>query len=240
MNQKFEGKELKKIISELEGKSAREILEWAHEAFADKVALASSFGAEDIVLIDLLARIDPHVRIFTLDTGRLPQETYKVMEEIREKYGVKIEIYFPDAKLVEEMVNAYGPNLFYKGVELRKLCCQVRKVEPLKRALKGLSAWICGLRREQSLTREKIKEIEIDEVHDSIIKINPLAHWTEGMVWNYIKACNLPYNKLHDKGYPSIGCAPCTRAIKPGEDIRAGRWWWEKPEQKECGLHAKE
>lgn len=220
-----------------ETKTAQEILKYALEKYQDKVALASSFGAEDVVLIDMLVKINPTARIFTLDTGRLPQETYDVMDKIREKYKIKLEVYYPDTKLIEDIVSKEGFNFFYKSIELRQLCCWVRKVEPLNRALKNLDAWICGLRREQSVTRTVIKKIEIDHAHNSIVKINPLADWTEKQVWDYIKENNVPYNVLHDKGYPSIGCAPCTRAIKPGEDIRAGRWWWELPEQKECGLH---
>lgn len=226
-------------IEDWESKTAQEILRWAQERFQDKVALASSFGAEDVILIDMLVKINPQARIFTLDTGRLPQETYELMDKIKEKYKIRLEVYYPDTKSVEEMVSQYGFNLFYKSVELRQLCCQVRKVEPLKRALKDLEAWICGLRGEQSLTRKEIKKIEIDPAHNSILKINPLADWTEKQVWEYIKKNKVPYNALHDKGYPSIGCAPCTRAVKQGEDIRAGRWWWEPPEKKECGLHCK-
>ncbi|MCM8792511.1 MAG: phosphoadenylyl-sulfate reductase [Candidatus Omnitrophica bacterium] len=226
-----------KNLPDLEENTAEEILRWANENFGSKVAIASSFGAEDVVLIDMMLKINPKCRIFTLDTGRLPQETYNVIESIKEKYKVNIDFYFPDRKKVEEMVNNYGPNLFYNSVELRRLCCNVRKVEPLNRALKGLSAWICGLRREQSITRQEIKKVEIDNVHHQIIKINPLADWKEKQVWDYIRENNVPYNVLHDRGYPSIGCLPCTRAIKPGQDIRWGRWWWESPEHKECGLH---
>lgn len=223
----------------LESKTAEEILKWSLEKYHDKTALASSFGAEDVVLIDMLVKINSKARIFTLDTGRLPQETYDVIDKIKEKYKINIEVYFPDTGSVKKMVNEYGFNLFYKNIELRQLCCKVRKIEPLNRALKNLNAWICGLRREQSVTRTEIKKVEIDRAHNSIIKINPLTDWTEKQVWDYIKENNVPYNKLHDEGYPSIGCAPCTRAIKPGEDVRAGRWWWESPEKKECGLHCK-
>ncbi|MCM8778908.1 MAG: phosphoadenylyl-sulfate reductase [Candidatus Omnitrophica bacterium] len=229
-------KELKNF-EELEQKTAEEILSWAVETFKDKVALASSFGAEDVVLVDMLSKISPRMKIFTLDTGRLPQETYSLIEEIRKRYQVNIEFYFPDTQRIEEMLNKYGPNLFYKSVELRRLCCEIRKVEPLQRALKGLSAWVCGLRRGQSVTRQEIKKIEVDDAHGGIYKLNPLADWSEKDVWDYIHKNNVPYNALHDKGYSSIGCSPCTRAIKPGEDIRAGRWWWESPEHKECGLH---
>lgn len=237
MVDKEEGLALKKKTEEFESRSAQEILKWALKKYGRKVALASSFGAEDVVLIDMMVKINPKSRIFTLDTGRLPQETYQVMEEIREKYKVKIEVYYPDTRRVEEMVKEHGPNLFYKSIDLRQLCCKVRKIEPLERAFSGLSAWVCGLRREQAVTRTEIKKVEIDEAHGAIVKVNPLADWTEKEVWNYIKKNHVPYNKLHDRNYPSVGCAPCTRAIKPGEDIRAGRWWWESPEQKECGLH---
>ena len=224
-------------FEDLETRSAEEVVKWALEKYGDKIALASSFGAEDMVLTDIMLKINPQARIFTLDTGRLPQETYEVMEKTREKYKAKIEVYFPDTSSVEKMVEEHGPNLFYKSIDLRHLCCKVRKIEPLNRAFSGLKAWICGLRKEQAVTRADIKKIEIDESHQGIIKVNPLADWTEKDAWDYIKKNDVPYNSLHDKGYPSIGCAPCTRAIKPGEDIRAGRWWWEKPEQKECGLH---
>lgn len=224
-------------LPDLEAQTAQEVLKWALKTYGDGVALASSFGAEDAVLIDILIKIDPTARVFTLDTGRLPQETYDVMDEIRSRYGINIEAFYPDTKAVEDMVTRYGPNLFYKSIDLRKLCCQIRKVEPLNRALRGLSAWITGLRREQSVTRTEVKKVEIDASHNSIIKINPMADWTEEQVWTYIRENQVPYNALHDKNYPSIGCAPCTRAVKPGEDLRAGRWWWEAPEHKECGLH---
>jgi phosphoadenosine phosphosulfate reductase len=229
--------EIRGLVKEFENKPAEEILRWALDTFKGKVALANSFGAEDVVLTDMFVKIDPKVKIFTLDTGRLPQEIYDVWERIEGRYGIRIEPYFPDARSVEAMVREHGPNLFYKNVELRKLCCKLRKVEPLKRALSGLDAWICGLRREQSITRENIKKIELDKAHGEILKINPLADWTIEQVWDYIMKNDVPYNKLHDRDYPSIGCAPCTRAVKPGEDIRAGRWWWEKLENKECGLH---
>lgn len=231
------------MFDDLENKSAQEIVRWALEKYGNKVALASSFGAEDVVLVDIIDKVGRELgitpKIFTLDTGRLPQETYDVMEKVKEKYEVDIEVYFPATYEVEEMERKYGPNLFYKSVELRQLCCKVRKIEPLNRALKNLDAWICGLRKEQSVTRAEIKKIEVDLAHNNIVKINPLIDWTEKDVWDYIKKHNVPYNALHDKNYPSIGCAPCTRAIKEGEDVRAGRWWWETPEQKECGLHCK-
>lgn len=228
------------VAEELETKTAQELIKWAFEEFGDTVSLASSFGAEDVVLIDMVARISPQIPVFTLDTGRLPDATYEVMEKINEKYGISIRPYYPLTEAVENLVAEHGPNLFYKSVELRKLCCSVRKIEPLQRALEDLSAWICGLRRQQSVTRTQVKKVEKDEASDSIIKINPLADWTESQIWAYIKENEVPFNRLHDEGYPSIGCQPCTRAVLPGEGVRAGRWWWENPETKECGLHANE
>ncbi len=222
----------------LERLTAQELLKWALENFHPRIALACSFQAEESVLIDMMHRLQgSDFRVFTLDTGRLNQETYDCMDAIRERYGIKIEVFFPEASHVEGMVREHGLNLFYKSVEFRKICCGIRKVEPLKRALASLDAWMTGLRREQVVTRSGVKKIEVDQDHGGIIKVNPLADWSEQQVRGYIRAHQVPYNKLHDLGYPSIGCAPCTRAIKPGEDVRAGRWWWENPESKECGLH---
>lgn len=223
---------------ELENAGASAVLTWALDKYGDKIALASSFGAEDVVLIDMMVKINTSPRIFTLDTGRLHQETYDVMDAVRDKYGIKIEVMCPNTAALEHMVSSKGFNLFYQSIENRKQCCGVRKIEPLKRVLSGLDAWITGLRREQAVTRTAVKNIEMDE-SNKIVKVNPLVDWSEQQVWDYIKANDVPYNKLHDKGYPSIGCEPCTRAIKAGEDLRAGRWWWESPEQKECGLHVK-
>ena len=222
----------------LEGLDAQELLKWAFETFHPRLGLACSFQAEESVLIDMLHRIrGSDFRVFTLDTGRLNQETYDCMDAMRERYGIEVEVFFPEAGRVENMVREHGLNLFYRAVEFRKLCCDIRKVEPLNRALKNLDAWMTGLRREQAVTRTEVRKVEIDQSHGGIIKINPLADWSNKEVWNYIRENKAPYNKLHDLGYPSIGCAPCTRAVKPGEDIRAGRWWWENPETKECGLH---
>src|ERR687896_1107722 len=231
--------QIKKIAEEMEDKSATEVLKWAINAYAPKIALASSFGAEDVILIDMMVKINKEkAKIFTLDTGRLNQETYDVMDAIRKKYDIQIEVYFPEQRETEEMVKIKGMNLMYESVENRKLCCEIRKVHPLNRALSKLDAWITGLRREQAITRASIKKIEIDSSHANIVKLNPLADWTNEMVWEYIHKNNIPYNKLHDMGYPSIGCEPCTRAIQPGEDPRAGRWWWESDTSyKECGLH---
>lgn len=229
----------KSVIEQMdwERKSAPEIIRWAIECFGDRVALASSFGAEDVAIIHMMVQVTRKPRIFTLDTGRLNQETYDVMDKIREQYGVAIEVMFPKAEAVEQMVRGKGLNLFYHSVENRRLCCNVRKVEPLNRALASLGAWITGLRRDQVVTRAAVKKVEIDQDHGGIVKINPLADWTWEQTMAYVKGNRVPYNVLHDRGYPSIGCEPCTRALKPGEDLRAGRWWWERPEQKECGLH---
>ncbi|HTN69863.1 MAG TPA: phosphoadenylyl-sulfate reductase [Methylomirabilota bacterium] len=222
----------------LERLSTEELLAWAFDTFQPRVALAASFQAETSVLIDMAHRLKvPGFRVFTLDTGRLNQETYDCMDALKEQYGIQIEVFFPDAQRLENMVQENGLNLFYKSVELRKSCCEIRKVEPLKRALQNLDAWMTGLRREQGVTRAHVQKVEIDSDHGGIVKINPLADWTQKQVWDYIAAYQVPYNKLHDRGFPSIGCAPCTRAIKPWEDVRAGRWWWENPEAKECGLH---
>ena len=226
-----------KKIKEFESLSAFESIENAVEKFSPNIALANSMGAEDMVIVDMLSKINPKVEIFTLDTGRLHQDTYNLIDKIKEKYGINIIVYFPENKDLQKIIKSYGPNLFYKSVEYRKLCCNVRKIEPLKRALKILDAWICGLRKEQSVTRTEIKKIEFDS-SNNLYKVNPLADWSEKEVWDYIRKNEVPYNALHDKDFPSIGCLPCTRAIKPGEDTRAGRWWWEDPKNKECGLHS--
>jgi len=204
--------------------------------FGDGIALATSGGAEDQVLIDMAAKIEPKVRIFTLDTGRLPAETFDVLDATRRRYGVPIKVLLPDSAQVEAMVAEHGVNLFRESVELRKQCCYVRKVVPLHRELETLDAWITGLRRGQAVTRRTVDRIEWDG-SNGLVKINPLADWTARQVWDYIERYDVPVNALHAKGHPSIGCACCTRATEPGEDIRAGRWWWEQPEHKECGLH---
>ena len=225
----------------MESKSAPEILKWGFEKFGDKMVLASSFGAEDVILIDMMCKINRNLtRVFTLDTGRLNQETYDLIDKIRKKYEIIVDVYFPNASDIEKMVATKGMNLMYDSIENRKLCCNLRKIEPLKRALKQFDCWITGLRREQTVTRNKILKIEVDSLNNNIIKLNPLADWTNDEIWKYIHENEIPYNELHDKGYPSIGCEPCTRAIKKGEDPRAGRWWWENDVHKECGLHWKE
>jgi phosphoadenosine phosphosulfate reductase len=222
----------------LERRSAEELLQWAFDTFQPRIALVSSFQAESSVLIDMTHRLrGSDFCVVTLDTGRLNQETYDCMDAIRQRYGVTVEVYFPDTLKVQEMARGHGLNPFYGSVELRKLCCAIRKVEPLDRALEGLKAWVTGLRREQAVTRAETRKVELDKDHGGISKINPLIDWSHGQVWEYIRKNDVPYNRLHDRGYPSIGCAPCTRPVKPGEHIRAGRWWWERPETKECGLH---
>jgi len=201
-------------------------------------ALASSFGAEDMVLTDLVRRHAPGIQIFTLDTGRLNEETHRLHQQVREQYGIEIETWYPDTRAIEDFVRENGINAFYRSVELRKACCGIRKVAPLRRALAGRRAWITGLRRAQSVTRSDVPVHEHDAAH-GLEKFNPLVDWSEQEVWAYLHAFGVPYNELHDRGYPSIGCAPCTRAITVGEDIRAGRWWWEDPQSKECGLHVR-
>jgi phosphoadenosine phosphosulfate reductase len=230
--------QLERIADKMENRPAHEVLEWAIGTYGLGIALASSFGAEDVVLIDMMAKIDKEqTNVFTLDTGRLNQETYNIMDEIRNKYHINIDTYFPEKNEVEEMVRTKGMNLMYESIDNRRLCCEIRKVHSLNRALSKLNGWITGLRRDQAITRSAIKKIEIDFSHGNIAKINPLADWNTDMVWTYIRKNNVPYNRLHDLGYPSIGCEPCTRAVSPNEDPRSGRWWWESEVHKECGLH---
>ncbi|HYD62272.1 MAG TPA: phosphoadenylyl-sulfate reductase [Noviherbaspirillum sp.] len=197
---------------------------------------ASSLAAEDMVLTDLILRAKLPISIFTLETGRLHKETLGMVDRIKETYGYDVKQYKPEQAAVDAYVQQNGLNAFYDSVEMRKECCRIRKVEPLNRALAGNKAWVTGQRRAQSTTRAELAVQEDDPAH-GMTKFNPLADWSEEDVWNYIRSNNVPYNPLHDKGYPSIGCEPCTRAIQPGEDVRAGRWWWENPESKECGLH---
>jgi phosphoadenosine phosphosulfate reductase len=222
---------------DFEAKSPEELLRWSMDQYGDKAGLASSFGMEDMVLIDMIAKLNGPITIFTLDTGRLHEETYELMDRVRSKYGLEIKTYFPDRDKVENLVRGKGFFSFRESVDNRKECCYIRKVEPLNRALGELKAWITGLRRSQGITRTDIPKVLEDADHPPLIKINPLADWSEEQVMNYIIENNVPINILHKKNYPSIGCAPCTRPVEQGEDIRAGRWWWENPEHKECGLH---
>jgi thioredoxin-dependent adenylylsulfate APS reductase len=231
---------MREISSEsFEGWSAERILTWGMDRFAPRIALSASFGSpEGLVILDLMHRIDPkRTRVFTIDTGRLPQPTYDLIDRVRDRYGIEVEVWFPDPQRVQTMVREKGLNLFYESVENRKLCCYVRKVEPLERALADLDAWIAGLRPEQSITREAVRAVEVDDVHGGRIKLNPLAGWSKDDVHRYVRAHHVPVNALHAQGYPSVGCAPCSRATQPGEDERAGRWWWENAETRECGIH---
>ncbi|EGV32287.1 adenylylsulfate reductase, thioredoxin dependent [Thiorhodococcus drewsii AZ1] len=202
------------------------------------IVFATSLGAEDMVLTEVILRGRFPIRIFTLDTGRLPAETLALLGRIEQHYGTRIERYAPRPEAVEDYVRRFGIDGFYDSVEARRACCRVRKIGPLKEALTGQAAWITGLRAAQSVTRAQLSPREWDAEH-GLEKLNPLADWSEREVWSFIKHYQVPYNQLHDQGYPSLGCAPCTRAITVGEDIRAGRWWWESPETKECGLHRK-
>ena len=232
----MERTEIGELNARFAGSRPEEVIAYFVERYGDRIALSSSLGLEDQVLTDMVCRATKKPRIFTLDTGRLFPETYNLIDRTNMHYGIRIAVYFPERQAVEQLVSECGMNCFYESIELRKRCCQVRKLEPLKRAFEGLEVWICGLRREQSVTREHMQLVEWDEAH-GLVKLNPLIGWHEEEVWNYIREHHVPYNKLHDKGFPSIGCQPCTRAVEPGADIRSGRWWWESPDHRECGLH---
>lgn len=224
------------LNSRFSDKSPEELLAFFLAEYRGRIALASSLGLEDQVLTDMVVKLDPAAAIFTIDTGRLFPEAYALVDSTCLRYSIKMDVYFPKNEPVEAFAKASGVNGFYESVEKRKECCRVRKIEPLLRALSSLDVWICGLRQEQSVTRTGVQAVEWDEAN-RLIKVNPLTRWSEQDVWRYIKAHRVPYNRLHDKGFPSIGCQPCTRAVEPGGDVRAGRWWWENPEHKECGLH---
>jgi phosphoadenosine phosphosulfate reductase len=221
----------------LESAAPEAVLRWAYESFP-RVAIVASFQAESSVLIDMAVRIRPDARVLTLDTGRLPQETYDMIESVRDRYAIEVEVVSPDARDLAEMVGSHGVNLFRRSPDLRQLCCEVRKSRPLARALRGYDAWVTGLRRQQATTRSSTPVVAPDPEHEGLTKIAPLASWTKNQVWAYIREHDLPYHPLYERGYTSIGCAPCTRATVAGEDERAGRWWWEaENEVKECGLH---
>ena len=228
--------DIEALNKRFENASVTEVLTHFLSEYKGEIGLSSSLSYEDQVLTHLICQIDKTAKIFTLDTGRFFPETYTLIDKTNLRYGIKLQVYFPDYQNVQKMVNEHGINLFYDSIENRHLCCQIRKIEPLKRALHGLKVWITGLRRSQSVTRKDMQLVEYD-ADDNIIKLNPLINWSEEDVIRFVKANNVPYNKLHDKGFPSIGCQPCTRAVEPGEDIRSGRWWWENPEHRECGLH---
>jgi phosphoadenosine phosphosulfate reductase len=203
----------------------------------DRLVLVSSFGVEDMVLLDLLVRLERRPRVVTLDTGRLPEETYALMDASRERYGIDLEVYAPEAGAVEDLIRRQGPNLMYRSIQNRLTCCEIRKVSPLNRALASADGWITGLRRDQTPGRKGVKKLGVDLEHGLIWKAAPLADWTSDQVWDYVRREEVPYNALHDAGYPSIGCEPCTRAVVPGDDPRSGRWWWEQNGSRECGLH---
>ena len=232
--------ELKEQIAvwneELKDKSAVGVIAFFLQHFGERIVLSTSLGLEDQVLTEMVTRQNRSTPVFTLDTGRLFPETYDLIARTNKQFGIRMKTYFPEPLKVEEMVAGHGINLFYDSVENRKMCCGIRKVAQLPRAFEGMEAWICGLRKDQSVSRFFSNLVEWDEPN-GLVKINPLINWNEKQVWEYIKNHNIPYNLLHDRGFPSIGCEPCTRAIEPGEDIRAGRWWWENEAHKECGLH---
>ena len=229
---------LESLSALLAGKNEVESLRTLAELFPGQVVFSTSLGYEDQVITDLICQNDIPIRIFTLDTGRLFPETYSVWKKTNDRYGIKIETYFPKQEAVENLLNEKGPFSFYDSVDNRKECCFIRKVEPLNRALAGNKIWVTGIRAEQSANRQSMPQLERDEAHQ-LVKFHPLMDWSFNHVQEYIRANNVPYNPLHDRGFVSIGCQPCTRAIREGEDFRAGRWWWEDNSKKECGLHAK-
>ena len=220
----------------MSGENPEAVLRWAQGAFP-RLALVASLQAESSVLIDMAARTGIDVRVITLDTGRLPQETHDMIDRVRDRYGMPIDVVVPDAEDVKDLVHAHGTNPFYRSPDLRRLCCEVRKSKPLAKALVGYDAWFTGVRRQQASTRSETQVVAPDLEHPGMVKVAPLARWSKDQVWAYIREHDVPYHALYDRGYTSIGCAPCTRATQPGEDERAGRWWWEQDEVKECGLH---
>ncbi len=216
---------------------AEEVLAWAFDRFHPRMSISIGGGAEGMAILDMALRIQPDARVFTLDTGRLPQETHDLIERVQQRYGISVEVQHPQPAHVQKMVGRHGEDLMYDAVDLRLLCCQVRKVVPLNRYLEGLDAWVTGLRREQWASRAEVRKIELDHDHGGLVKLNPVADWTKEEVWDYVRANDVPNHSLFDQGYTSIGCAPCTRPIQPGEPDRAGRWWWEVNGPKECGIH---
>jgi phosphoadenosine phosphosulfate reductase len=234
---RLDGDEVARLAADFEERAPEDLLRWAISTFRGRLALATSFQADGMAMLDMAWRIDPGIRVITVDSGRLPQETYDLIEQVRLRYGIAIEIFSPAAADLETFVGEHGPNPFYRSLELRVRCCDIRKVTPLSRALSGFDAWISGQRRDQTTTRRAIRTVEIDHAHGGLLKLNPLARWSEDQVWDYLRANDVPYHALYDRGYKSIGCAPCTRATRQGEDPRAGRWWWETNVPKECGIH---
>jgi len=223
---------------EFEGEEPEALLAWGIERFAPGIAISTSFQIDSVVLIDMAYAIDPEIPVFSVDTGRLPAETLELADALRARYpGLRLELVSPRAEEVDAMAGKHGVDLFHTNVDLRLLCCNIRKVRPLTKHLHSLDAWITGLRRDQWASRTNIRKIEIDHDHGAIVKLNPLAEWSEEEVWDYVREREVPYHSLYDRGYTSIGCAPCTRAIAPDEPSRAGRWWWESNAPKECGIH---
>ena len=236
-SERLSAQELAALNERFEQAAPQEVLTWVNERFGSGAVQLSSFGLEDVALFDMFWRVNPQARLATLDTWRLPTQTYTVMDQTKLRYKTNIEAHQPDSEAVARMVAERGFNLFYRGRENRVTCCHVRKVEPLEHALASIDAWVTGLRRDQGMERGSIAIVEWGPAHTNY-KVNPLANWSFDQVRNYVNEHAVPYNELHDQGYPSIGCAPCTRAVEPGEDPRAGRWWWESdPSAKECGLH---
>ena len=231
--------EIAAMAADLEGRPPQDALRWALDRFGSRLALATSFQADGMALLDMAHRIDPGLRVVTVDSGRLRQESYEFIDQVRDRYGTAIEVYSPQAADLETFAGAHGANPFYRSLELRARCCEIRKVSPLTRALSGLDAWISGQRRDHLASRRGIRVVERDDLHGGMVKINPLAAWTDAQVWDYLRAHDVPHNPLYDQGYTSIGCAPCTRPTAPGEDPRAGRWWWEQHATKECGIHCR-
>jgi phosphoadenosine phosphosulfate reductase len=229
--------EVGELATELDDQEPQEVLRWGIERFGNRLAICTSFQSDGMAILDMAWRINPDIRIFTVDSGRMHPETYDLIERVRDQYQLPIEIYYPNAAELEPFVHRVGVNGFYRSVPLRLRCCEIRKVNPLKKVLVNLDAWVTGLRRDQWASRANIRKIEIDHDHGGLLKMNPLADWMEEEVWEYIREHDVPYNTLYDKGYTSIGCAPCTRPTAPGEDARTGRWWWEKNAPKECGIH---
>ncbi len=237
MNDEPADRSLLELNVNLTGRDPLEVVAWAVDRYGDGLVLACSFSVEDAVVVHLLAQCTARPQVFALDTGRLPEETYQAAEALRVRYGLAIDWYSPDTAAVEALMRAKGAHSFRCSLQDRHECCRVRKVEPLQRALAGRAAWLTGLRRTQSVTRAGLSLVEVDELHGGIAKISPLRDWSAEQVWAFARAYEVPVHPLHQKGYPSIGCAPCTRAVRAGEPERAGRWWWELPEHKECGLH---
>jgi phosphoadenosine phosphosulfate reductase len=223
---------------EFEGEEPSAVLEWAIERFSPRIAISTAFQIDGVAIIDMAYRIDPNIKVFSVDTGRLPAETHELVAQLQARYpGLQLELLSPNPTVVARMVERKGEDLFYDSIENRLVCCNVRKVQPLTRHLATLDAWVTGLRRDQWATRTNIRKIEIDHDHGGIVKLNPLAEWVEEEVWDYVREHDVPTHPLYAQGYTSIGCAPCTRAIQPGEQARAGRWWWETGAPKECGIH---